>query len=587
MTTIRFLAEWTLRSSILILAGAALLRALRVKDPAVRLAAWAAALCGSLAIPLLTSMAPAVHLPMPVAPEAAVSVSPSVAITNVPAPVISSYAQSVSPAFDWARAAIAYAAVAFTLLLRLCVGLAIGRRLVLHSRPGGVRNGIEFRESDAVAAPVTLGLVRPAIVLPPDWREWEPSKLDAVLAHERSHIQRHDPAMQVAAAFHRALLWHSPLSWFLHRRMVRLAEEASDDAAVVATCDRASYAEVLLEFMQRGAHPASWQGVAMARYGRPDERIYRILDETVLSRGVTRWSLAAILVLGTPLAYLVAAAHPQEAPVAPVAAAAPTAPTAPAAPAVESDSMEIAPQAPVAPEPPVAPETAPTAPMPPSPPPPMPQTSKVTSGNTIRRYMIFDNDSNSSGSWDSNDPVDDAKLRAKFGRHFAWFRQGGNEYVITDAGVLEEFRQANEPQREVNRMQSSVNAEQSRVNSLQSGVNAQQSVVNGLQGEANRRQDILNKLQSAKQDDELIRRLEAALAELKARKGAVSSQDEVNREQQKVNEMQSRVNAEQGKVNAMQSKVNEQQHRVSLEYSRRIQEIFESAIARHLAQQLM
>jgi hypothetical protein len=103
------------------------------------------------------------------------------------------------------------------------------------------------------------------------------------------------------------------------------------------------------------------------------------------------------------------------------------------------------------------------------------------SENRIRRYMIFDNDS-TSGSWDSNDPVDDAKLRAKFGRHFAWFRQGGNEYVITDAAVLEEFRQANEPQREVNRMQSSVNAEESRVNSLQSGVNAQQSVVNGLQG---------------------------------------------------------------------------------------------------------
>jgi uncharacterized protein YlxW (UPF0749 family) len=94
-------------------------------------------------------------------------------------------------------------------------------------------------------------------------------------------------------------------------------------------------------------------------------------------------------------------------------------------------------------------------------------------------------------------------------------------------------------------------------------------------------------LQSAKQDDELIRRLEAALAELKARKGSASNQDDVNREQAKVNEMQSRVNSEQGKVNAMQSKVNEQQHRVSGEYNRRIQEIFESALQRHLAQQSM
>jgi membrane fusion protein, multidrug efflux system len=60
----------------------------------------------------------------------------------------------------------------------------------------------------------------------------------------------------------------------------------------------------------------------MARYGRADERIHRILDATALSRGVTRWSVAAILALGSPLAYIVSAAHPQNtaqehAPVAP------------------------------------------------------------------------------------------------------------------------------------------------------------------------------------------------------------------------------------------------------------------------------
>jgi uncharacterized protein (TIGR03435 family) len=39
-----------------------------------------------------------------------------------------------------------------------------------------------------------------------------------------------------------------------------------------------------------------------------------IIDGTALSRGVTRWSVAAILALGTPLAYLFAAARPQAAP---------------------------------------------------------------------------------------------------------------------------------------------------------------------------------------------------------------------------------------------------------------------------------
>jgi hypothetical protein len=58
MTTILFLAEWAVRSSILILSGALLLWALRVKDSSIRLAARTAMLCGSLAIPGLTAALP-------------------------------------------------------------------------------------------------------------------------------------------------------------------------------------------------------------------------------------------------------------------------------------------------------------------------------------------------------------------------------------------------------------------------------------------------------------------------------------------------------------------------------------------------
>ena len=40
MSAVPFLASWALRSAILILSGALLLRALRVRDAAIRLAAW-------------------------------------------------------------------------------------------------------------------------------------------------------------------------------------------------------------------------------------------------------------------------------------------------------------------------------------------------------------------------------------------------------------------------------------------------------------------------------------------------------------------------------------------------------------------
>src|SRR5580658_8302209 len=51
--TATMLVEWALRSSVLIATGALLLRALRVKDPCIRWAAWTAMLCASLAIPAL------------------------------------------------------------------------------------------------------------------------------------------------------------------------------------------------------------------------------------------------------------------------------------------------------------------------------------------------------------------------------------------------------------------------------------------------------------------------------------------------------------------------------------------------------
>jgi RND family efflux transporter MFP subunit len=328
MTTIQFLAEWGLRSSILILSGAVLLWALRAKDPAIRLTAWTAMLFGSLAIPVLTAALPKVPLAMVRLATRPVG-EPVVVPDAAPAPIGLVPRQDASSAkssnrgiarFGWARGAVTiYGLTALALVLRVSLGLAIGLRLLRDSRATGRSTaGIEIRESDRVAAPVTLGIARPAIVLPVDWRQWAGAKLDAVVAHERSHIRRHDPAVQLLSAIHRALLWYSPLSWFLHRRIVRVAEEASDDAAVAASGDRALYAEVLLDFMQGpGGSPvrgAGWLGVPMSRYGRPDARIHRILDGTALSRGVTRWSVAAILAMGSPLAYVVAAAGPQDTP---------------------------------------------------------------------------------------------------------------------------------------------------------------------------------------------------------------------------------------------------------------------------------
>ena len=267
MSTLQFRAEWAVRSSVLILAGALALLVLRVKDSSIRLAAWVALLCGSVALPLMTVTLPAV--PVTVAHPVAESV---VFLDSLPvaAVTVSEAAAKPRAPFDWARAALViYFAIALVLILRVVVGLAMSRRLLRGSRATGEDPGI--REARTMwSPPVTLGIWRPAIVLPFDWREWDEAKLAAVLAHERSHIARFDPAVQLLSAVYSAVLWFSPASWFLHSRIVRVAEEASDDAAVAVARDRLSYAETLLGFM-RGAECVGrvcrWLGMGRRRSG--------------------------------------------------------------------------------------------------------------------------------------------------------------------------------------------------------------------------------------------------------------------------------------------------------------------------------
>src|SRR5438874_847010 len=83
------------------------------------------------------------------------------------------------------------------LLGRLAYGYGFTLRMVRAARL--VEPGVF--ESDWIAVPVT---VASKIVLPPGWREWSAEKREAVLAHERAHVRRHDWAVAVMASVNRA-----------------------------------------------------------------------------------------------------------------------------------------------------------------------------------------------------------------------------------------------------------------------------------------------------------------------------------------------------------------------------------------------
>lgn len=171
-----------------------------------------------------------------------------------------------------------------------------------------------IRESKEVLVPVTVGWLRPTVLLPEEWRTWPLAKLTAIVAHEFTHIARRDFFVALAAEINRCLYWFHPVSWWLRSRLSDLAEEACDDAAIGHTGDRTGYARHLLEVATTLTHGCGRRvqpGLSMARESNVESRIATILDfKRPLSGRLTRGAATVIALVMFVVIASFAAIHP-------------------------------------------------------------------------------------------------------------------------------------------------------------------------------------------------------------------------------------------------------------------------------------
>ncbi len=259
MTIMTLLAESANRSLALGVAVWIVLKAARVRNAQAQITAWTIVLIAAVLMPALMRW-PTVPIPAP----------------RIPAgPPIAFVRQPVQAAVNWQGVlGSCYLAGTTLLLLRVLTGLALTWRL----RRMAIPVAADVRISQAIAAPATFGST---ILLPADCASWTPAMRQAVLDHERSHVEHGDFYIQLLASFHRAVFWFNPLAWWLRKRLAELAETRSDDAALANFPDRTSYAEMLLGFAKKvQSMPLA---VAMARPATVARRVDRILAGTPLS----------------------------------------------------------------------------------------------------------------------------------------------------------------------------------------------------------------------------------------------------------------------------------------------------------------
>ena len=194
------------------------------------------------------------RLPRPQSAPLAAAADTVQELGALPLPDLATAAPAAAVALPWyarlspwhALAAVWLAGVLVLALRGLAGYWRLRRSVALACKaPDGCYGGA------CVAAPFTLGILRPRIYLPDSLRG---TARQAVLLHEQTHIRRGDsltkPLFYAAVCLH----WFNPLAWLAFRGFERDMEAACDEAAVQGRPlpERNAYCETLLQFAVQG-----------------------------------------------------------------------------------------------------------------------------------------------------------------------------------------------------------------------------------------------------------------------------------------------------------------------------------------------
>jgi len=210
----------------------------------------------------------------------------------------------------------------------------------------GIRRPLRLFTSPLVSVPMTIGWLRPLVILPHGLRgNLSPAEYagfyESILAHELGHIKRWDYLTNLLQRLLEAFLFFHPAVWLLGRQLEVERELACDDWAVKLTGEPRRYASCLtrlVELLGSGKPLAAATGIVFGKH-IISRRVEMILNRhrngaTSVSKpalcsalGLTGFSLA-VCSFFSPVIAVPLAQDPAPRAAAPAPAATPAAPAA-------------------------------------------------------------------------------------------------------------------------------------------------------------------------------------------------------------------------------------------------------------------
>ncbi|HEY1132854.1 MAG TPA: M56 family metallopeptidase [Roseateles sp.] len=178
----------------------------------------------------------------------------------------------------------------------------------------GLRRAVGLRLLPELASPITLGSLRPCVLLPAALLSRLPVELlEALLAHELAHVRRWDYLANLLQSAVEALLFFHPVVWWLSARMRHERELVADEISAELVGDSRRLALALHALSELDHSPMPSSLALAARGGDLLARIERLLAPRPQATG---WKLALPALLIATTSFVVQA-RTKDAPRAP------------------------------------------------------------------------------------------------------------------------------------------------------------------------------------------------------------------------------------------------------------------------------
>ena len=276
-------ARYSLQAAVLAWVGLATARLLRLRDPQSQAAHWQWTLAFTLLAPLVGLAFPSatalggLNLAADAAVGAAIAASPTV----VQASALQVLLLGTAAMLGWRIAGLLRLHLYRRRSAPFPAGSALAHEAVRAQASVGAH--ADCRICDGIAGPLTFGVGKPVIRLPPSLLNMPAPGQRAVLAHELLHVRRRDWVRLLGLEALRCLFWFHPLIRILLSKLNAVRELLVDRRAIELTADPRSYLEALLETARGSSRRQALTAPLFLERGALKNRIQHILEDRPMS----------------------------------------------------------------------------------------------------------------------------------------------------------------------------------------------------------------------------------------------------------------------------------------------------------------